>query len=95
MLMSQAGLARSNSISNNSLRPLLELDIILPTWPLTIYKMTINKEVRLIVHKLIPDSSHKNLGFDITPLQNARTVPKTNGLNGIQHLRLQPSSLLF
>jgi len=54
--------------SNNLFRFLVELDIILPAWPLSIYKMTINKEMRLIIQQLIPNSSHKDLGFDVAPL---------------------------
>jgi len=68
---------------------------MLETWFPSIYKMTINEKMRLVIQKLIPNSSHKNLSLDFTPLQDSGTVPKTDGLNGIQHLRLQPSSLLF
>ena len=59
------------------------------------YKMTIDEEMRFVVQKLIPNPSHKDLSLSVAPLQNPRTISKTDGFNGVQHLRLQPSSLLF
>jgi hypothetical protein len=62
-------------------RFLLECAPMLETWFPSIYKMTINKKVGLVIQKLIPNSSHKNLSLDFTPLQDSGTVTKTDWLN--------------
>jgi hypothetical protein len=76
-------------------RFLLQLFSALRTRLPSIYKMTINKEMGSVILKFVPNSGNENLGLNIAPLQNSRTVSKTDGLNGFQHLRLQPSPLLF